>query len=341
MDHLTFCPTCGNQFPSGAAFCGSCGRAVDSRIDLPPPLVRRPLWADGSGRRKALPLALVGLAVAAAGLWLLMSRDTPARAAEQFVNAIASVNQDVMNELTCDDERMRLQNFLLSNAPRSTLTDMEFRTQLEREDSADVLVTGRVQIGIIGLAQTTEMRSVFHMKRERGRWKYCGDSPAPVADIEPGASARRDASRTLSPQPTPATSTPPPTIALVNLREGEPWIRDAIEVRVVGSAIEDRCSTRGRLAEIQVRNTGSQTIVRRSLGRLTASRSGQQLDLWGGSPPISGCYSELLRELTVIELRSGATVLVGARAVGGDGAVDFTLEDPNTNSGARWTLRPQ
>lgn len=151
-------------------------------------------WLDRSAHSIAAevrrrPILTVGVAVAGAALVLAASGDTPAAAAERFVDAATRLDGLQINDLTCDAKRDEVlsQSATASGlfvyfglpAPQSSTKAMTYDTVSEKGDEATVHVRGHFTAAILGFAQTMPVDATFLMRREDGQWKFCGEAATP------------------------------------------------------------------------------------------------------------------------------------------------------------------
>jgi hypothetical protein len=131
-------------------------------------------------------VVLAVVAVVAIALVAIASEDAPATAAKRFVDAAANLDGLHVSELTCDMKRDEVlaSTGLVSGlllyfempALQTTSRELTFTTVASSGEDATVRVSGRLTSAILGFVQSKSIDALFTMRRERGAWRYCGES---------------------------------------------------------------------------------------------------------------------------------------------------------------------
>lgn len=314
-----YCSVCGSAADASAAYCGSCGRPLSiTGVGG----ATRPVNSDTRDvrlhrRSWALPLLLVTLTVGG-GAWFAATRDTPARAAEQWINAVVKLDASKASELTCQAKQTELQAaggfatglLLLSGVSGLTsgsTSDMSLETIREDADNAEVRVTGKMHMSILGVSQTQALNSILHMKRESGRWRYCGETTTAGSGSGP---------TTTESAKLPSATPGPKILKGRGLNDGEAWRSDTYEIRLTRQEGVDTCGTPGLLVTAVITNLSASEFREFEIGAISADFGGRTATIWAGSPPTEQCYSDSIRVLRINRLRSGESLQIGLRVAG-------------------------
>jgi len=115
------------------------------------------------------------------------SGNAPAKAAEAWMQAIATSDGVAALALTCDAYKPAVQEmgFLMGGINMLTegmLSDievdtsgLEFETISKSGNQAVVSVSGSIIQGMMGMAMEQPINATVNMLKEDGDWKYCGD----------------------------------------------------------------------------------------------------------------------------------------------------------------------
>lgn len=209
---------------------------------------RQPTSALSPGRptTKVLAIAsgvLVMLAIFALLFALIRGRfsDGPARAAKEWVTAVATSDGATALSLTCDSyqDQVQMSGFLTAGlgmlfgvdtqSTEADLSSLEFNTINQAGDTATVQVQGELVLSLLGAAMPQQLDTNMTMVREDGEWKYCGDDMA--ADL-------------LSQSPANVPSNPPDLQATI-----------AFSVEATQSALEQNPAVPEATATVEVAET--------------------------------------------------------------------------------------
>ena len=134
-------------------------------------------------KRKTLLILIVTLS------FILSScgESAPAKAAEEWIQAISTSDGVTALALTCDEYKPAIQEMgffmggmnmltggMLSNAEVDT-SGLEFETISRNGSEAVVSVSGNIIQGMMGVAMEQPINANIYMLKEDGKWKYCGE----------------------------------------------------------------------------------------------------------------------------------------------------------------------
>jgi hypothetical protein len=102
--------------------------------------------------------------------------DAPAQAVENYYQALADKDQDLLVSLTCADfETTALRDFDSFVSVETTLTDFACETVSENGDTASVTCTGAISATYQGEAQEFPLSGQTNLTvKQAGEWLMCG-----------------------------------------------------------------------------------------------------------------------------------------------------------------------
>ena len=111
----------------------------------------------------------------------------PAKAAEEWMQAIATSDGVTALALTCNEYKPAVQELgflmgsmnmlsggMLSDAEVDT-SGLKFETTSKNGDQAVVSISGSIIQGMMGMAMEQPINVSVYMLKEDGDWKYCGE----------------------------------------------------------------------------------------------------------------------------------------------------------------------
>lgn len=158
-----------------------------------PPATGQPTQSSGGTlTRRTVAIGagvLAAVALFAMAILFLTGRiaNGPARAAEDWVTAVATSDGATALGLTCDlyRDQVQMSGFLAAglgllfgvdtDGSEADLSDLEFNTVRQSGDTATVDVQGELMLSLLGAAMPQQLDMSMTMVREDGQWKYCGD----------------------------------------------------------------------------------------------------------------------------------------------------------------------
>jgi hypothetical protein len=111
------------------------------------------------------------------------SKDSPERAAKEWMEALLTMDGNSAAKLTCRDQQAALEDAgmwlglfgaLSGGKPEVDLSDVRFKTLRQDSSTAAVQVTGDARLSTGGMVNTKHFDRAMDMVKEDGRWKWCG-----------------------------------------------------------------------------------------------------------------------------------------------------------------------
>ena len=134
-------------------------------------------------KNKKLLLIIISLSL----LLTACGSSAPAKATEEWMQAIATSDGVTALALTCDEYKPAIQEMgffmggmnmltggMLSDAEVDT-SGLKFETTSQNGNQAVVSISGNIIQGMMGMAMEQPINASVNMLKEDGDWKYCGD----------------------------------------------------------------------------------------------------------------------------------------------------------------------
>jgi hypothetical protein len=166
--------------------------------------------------RLLLVLSVVPLLLLACDLSIvpgLGSSETPETGAKAFLQALADQDGITLDDRTCAAYKGKLQGGdllaeafmvigqnLLGEKPKIDISQVTVKTMKSQGDYATVQVSGNLRVAIGLSVQSQSLDQNWAMRREDGKWKFCGASAAALPP--PSASATQQSAKSPIKAPT-------------------------------------------------------------------------------------------------------------------------------------------